>query len=121
MKHLEHEHAQPDAWHRHTAEEGLPQDEHGSRVDATAVGVVLACIMLCVVVVAVVVVIYLRSYRSELIEARQETTESRQAYLAYRAQQEAELSTYGWADQQRGFVAMPLEEGRKRVIEAYGG
>jgi len=121
MQHLEHEHDHPDAWHRHTAEEGAPQAEHASRVSALGVSVVLGALTIAVVAVIIVSVIYLNSYRSRLIAERQDTTASRDNYLAYRAQSEAELSGYGWANQNEGLVVIPIDEAGKEAMDLYGG
>ena len=119
MQHVDHEHDQPDAWHRHTAAEGAPQAEHASRVNALGVTVVLAGLTVAVIFVIIISVIYLNSYRSQLIAERQDSVHTRADYLAYRAKMDAELSAYGWASQSGGLVVIPIDQAGERALEMY--
>ena len=37
----------------------------------------------------------------------------------YKAESQANLKSYGWADEKATLVRIPIEEGKKRVIKSY--
>lgn len=108
---------QPDEWHTHTAAEGAPQDEHGAT--ANPVGIIGGILFFGVVtlVVAVVVGVYLASYSSRVRAESQETVSARETYTVYRATVDANLATYGWAEE--GKVALPIDVAKAKVIDQY--
>ena len=86
-----HPEEHPDAWHRHTLSEGMPQREHAA--DVNVVGL-LAAFALTSIGVAVVVVVIIVYYRATVVEARRqriETTVLAQEANAYRAEALAEI------------------------------
>ena len=49
------------------------------------------------------------------------TPEARLQYLAeLRAKQEKQLSSYGWVDQKKGAVQLPIERAMELTVEKYG-
>lgn len=86
-----HPEEHPDAWHRHTLSEGLPQHEHAADVNVRGLLAAFALTSIGVVVVVVVIIVY---YRATLVEARRErieTTVLAQEANEYRAEALAEI------------------------------
>ena len=82
----------PDAWHRHTRAEGLPQAEHAAHVNVR--GLLAAFALTTVGVVGVIIVIMLY-FRASVVEARRErieTTVLAEEANEYRAQTLAEIA-----------------------------
>lgn len=63
----------PDAWHRHTLSEGMPQREHAGDVNVRGLLAAFAMTSTGVVVVVVVIIMY---YRATMAEARRERIET---------------------------------------------
>lgn len=68
-----HPEEHPDAWHRHTLSEGMPQSEHASDVNVRGLLAAFALTSVGVVAVVVVIIMY---YRATLVEARRERIET---------------------------------------------
>jgi len=82
----------PDAWHRHTLSEGMPQHEHAADVNVRGLLAAFAMTSVGVVAVVVVIIVY---YRATLVEARRErieTTVLAQEANDYRAESLAEIA-----------------------------
>ncbi|MEX2218384.1 MAG: hypothetical protein WD749_06445 [Phycisphaerales bacterium] len=115
---------QPDSWHMHTSEEGMPQEEHGSQARPFALigafvgsfafvaGVIVACIA------------YFQNYTTTLRAERIENTRLADDYHAYKAGAEKHLAAFGWANPEAaaaGKVSTPLDQAMQRVIQQYHG
>ncbi|MFG0283677.1 MAG: hypothetical protein ACF8R7_04585 [Phycisphaerales bacterium JB039] len=68
-----HPDQRPDAWHRHTLAEGLPQSEHAAHVDVR--GLLVAFLLTSVGVAAVIIVIVLY-FQSSVVQARRDRIET---------------------------------------------
>lgn len=87
-----HPEEHPDAWHRHTLSEGLPQHEHAADVNVRGLLAAFALTSLGVALVLVVIIVY---YRATVVEARRqriETTVLAQEANEYRAAAQAEIA-----------------------------
>ncbi|MCA9299409.1 MAG: hypothetical protein KDA28_10095 [Phycisphaerales bacterium] len=123
-QYLEHEHHEPDAWHRHLSAEGMPQAEHGARVNPFVVGGALGIIGLATVGTIVAVALYFNSYSDRLKIERQEgpaaarmvSQDQRLAKLEW----ENALQAYSWIDTEAGTVGIPIDRAFELVMEQYG-
>lgn len=113
-KHLEHEHETPDSWHRHTAEEGAPQQEHASHASARALAITFIAMTLGVAFVIIVLVAYFNSYNSRYKQQVQETTVLGDKVRAERAADLGKLTQYGWVDHDN--VQIPIDDAMKAVV-----
>lgn len=112
----------PDAWHRHTADEGAPQHEHGARANPIAVGMTLLGIVFAFLFLVLVTWAYFNSYKTRLVADRSEslTDELRTEYLTARADAMTRLSSpASWVDQSAGTVRLPLARARELVLADY--
>ncbi|MCW5775161.1 MAG: hypothetical protein KIS87_01770 [Phycisphaeraceae bacterium] len=113
-------HEQPDAWHRHTLDEGKPQHEHGARAKPAILAGV--CISMVVSVVAMVlgVAIYFEWYVTRL---KADRTETITAATKARSEKEAAWSSLAapsaWKDRDAGTVRIPIERAKRLVVEEY--
>lgn len=118
LDYLEHEHEQPDAWHRHSAEEGAPQAEHASHVNTLALGVVFVVITTVIVVIVTLVGMFFQRHITTLRRERVEIVEPiATPQLDYRQATLNNLSTYGWANEQAGTVRVPVESVYDTIIQ----
>ncbi len=119
-----HEHA--DAWHHHTAAEGLPQSEHTGVVDPGSLIKWFFGILVSLTVVLIVLFAYFDSYKTRLHAKRVETLNSVESNVR-KAQAESRLGVAGASGFQYvpvanapGKVHLPLERAMERVIARYG-
>lgn len=114
------EHA--DAWHRHTPAEGVPQHEHGTRVNPAFVGVVLLGIVFFTLAFLFVVWGYFNSYstRVKADKLEQVTTVLRGEYQGLRSTAESHLTgAPAWIDREAGTVRMPIDRAAALVVDEY--
>ena len=64
-----------DNWHKHTPEEGVPQEEHGTHASAKALGLTFIFMVLGVLFVIIVLKVYFDSYMSSYRAKINENTE----------------------------------------------
>lgn len=120
LDYLEHEHEQPDAWHRHTAQEGAPQAEHAAQVNTMALGLVFVVMTVSIVAIATLVGMYFQRHITELRRERVEIVEPiATPQLDYRQATLNDLSTYGWANEQAQTVRVPVESVYDTIIQEH--
>lgn len=110
---------QPDEWHRHTAEEGAPQIEHGAHATPTALAITFVGMVLGVAAVVLILIVYFNSYVSQVKAEKEEGVGMSEDFEAYRADSIAHLAGYGWTDPAAGRVHVPIELGMEQVIAEY--
>ncbi|MEQ8850573.1 MAG: hypothetical protein RIB32_02175 [Phycisphaerales bacterium] len=121
-KHTPERHEQPDAWHQHTADEGLPQTEHGARANPVALTVTLFAIVFSFVFLLLVVWLYYNTYSTQLKAERREVVSDtlRTDYATKRGGAQTRLTqSPGWIDRINGKVHIPLDRAASLVIEEY--
>lgn len=107
-----------DDWHTHSAAEGVPQEEHGTRVNVLALSIVGVVIVAIVLFFVIAVVVYFGAYSSTLKAEKQENVRwYHEQYGPYAAASERRLAEYGWADSAAGAVRLPIEEAMRRVAQ----
>lgn len=117
-----HVHAEPDAWHRHASEEGMPQEEHGATVNPTALSIVFVAMIFGVVFVLLLLTAYFNNYTYTYKARQQEGVPvARAVFETEKALADARLSTYGWIDRNAGTVHIPLDTAYQTVIAHYQG
>lgn len=119
IQQLPHEHAHPDEWHAHVPAEGAPQHEHGAKANPAILGIVTVGFVLTVVITVLLSALYFFSYMTHERRVKSETTVLSEEYRAYRAQSEATLSGYGWADPAAGVVRIPITKAIDQVVADY--
>jgi hypothetical protein len=117
--HVPHTHDAPDAWHTHTAAEGLPQQEHASVINSRILAGVLFALVAFVVVSVGVMIIYFNVFKTQFKAARQETDVLARGYVEMRAKNTANMAGVGWADMTQGRVRIPVDQAIDRVVEQY--
>src|ERR1700742_946915 len=85
-----------DSWHTHTADEGMPQEEHAPQANSFALIVAFAGSVIFVALVIVVCLLYYGSHTTGLRQERIETTALAADYTVYRDQSDRTLSEYHW-------------------------
>jgi hypothetical protein len=121
-QHTADTHEVPDAWHRHTAEEGPPQEEHGGRANAAIIAISLLATAVFLVLTVAVIVLYYTTYTTRLRTERIESTVLSQGQLQYKLESGEKLREYSWIDPEtarQGIVTIPLEDAKQRVIQRY--
>ncbi len=114
-------HEVTDSWHHHTAAEGAPQHEHGSRVNTVILTFVFIAIVSVISGTITSAVLYFNRHITSLRQSQIETTVLAKAANEYRAAAEAAQAKFGWADARAGAVQIPLDLARERVIKRYAG
>ncbi len=112
-------HDAPDEWHRHTADEGRPQQAHAEVANVPVVFAAGLTAFLIVVVSAVSVYFYYTSYTTRLLAERESMGMGDQAWAARRDATERFNRGYVWADAEQGVVLLPYSEASRRVIAEY--
>src|SRR5690606_28194427 len=98
-----------DAWHQHTAAEGVPQHEHGAHTSAKALGLTFIIMVFGVIAVILVLVLYFNSYVSGYKARQQETTAMMEPAFNAKIAARKQLEEFGWADANAGTVRIPLD------------
>jgi len=120
LEHLEHDHPQPDAWHRHGAEEDAPQAEHAAQVNTVALAVVFVGMSVSVVALTVIVAVFFQRHITTLRQERVEIVSPiADIQLDYRAQTTRELATYGWVNEEAQTVRVPIESVYDTIVQEY--
>lgn len=124
MKHEPHhlpvEHESPDQWHRHSAEEGTPQAEHGAIASPGALAAAFVAISVTVAITVLIIQVFFDQYNANYRAQQVETTALSTNFNKYKSQWEQQDSKgYGLADAQSGAVRIPLEMARQRVVDRY--
>ncbi len=116
---LPHEREEPDPWHQHTPEEGLPQEEHAAHANTRALlGVFIFMVVFLVVSVAITI-IYFNRHIVHLRQANLETTELAAQQLEYQSRSFNDLEQYAWEDPQEGIVRIPVSKAMEKVVQRY--
>ncbi len=113
-----HEH--PDQWHRHTPDEGQPQEEHAARVNNAALAIVFVSVVAFVAGTILVTTLYFQRYLVQERERKIEVTSLGEGYREYRDAAKAAQQGFGWADAEAGKVVIPVEMATERVVARYG-
>ncbi len=95
-----------DQWHQHSADEGVPQEEHTAQASAKALGLTFIAMTLGVLIVIGVLVVYFQNYMSNYRTMINENTQGAAAASAYR---DAELAS----------IKEPVEGAIDAVINEY--
>ncbi len=110
-----HDHA--DAWHRHSAEEGMPQVEHAGTVSPFALIKAFVAIVGTVAVLVIVLSMYYTHTVTQVKAEQMETDRLAAEWNSTRAGWDAALSSYapvgdsGWR--------IPIDKAMDRVINRY--
>jgi hypothetical protein len=112
-------HDPPDEWHRHTTAEERPQHAHGELANPGRVMAAGFLAFVIVIIATLAVYLYYLSYTIHQLDlAEQHGLEAE----VLRARQDANdrlQRGYVWADESKGFVQLPIETARRRVIDQY--
>ena len=108
-----------DAWHQHTAEEGLPQTEHGAHANTHALLVVFAVIIVSTVVFSAIIGMFAINQMNRLKGEREVAGLASLANdaAAYKEDAQATQSAYGWTPE--GNVRIPIDKAMEKVIARY--
>lgn len=106
-----------DAWHRHTAEEGVPQAAHGQTTPGVIALVAVGSFAALVLTIAFVTVFFgqvnLQQRRDKIEMDLGANTRQ------LKAEWKAELGGYGWVDPAKGLVHVPIDQALDHVIAEY--
>lgn len=116
---LPHEHAEPDAWHRHSTDEGNPQQEHTSRVNIRSLLVLFSFMLVFLVASVAITAVYFMQHTTGMREKLYETTELAAQQLEYRAGADSALEQYAWQDASAGVVKIPVSKAMEKVVQTY--
>jgi len=114
---------QPDSWHMHTVDEGLPQEEHAAQADSRTLVVAFLGSVFFVGAVIVVCLLYYGTHTTALRMARIETTALSEDYVKYRDESDRVLSSYHWGSSElaaAGKVTIPLDQAIQKAMQQYG-
>jgi hypothetical protein len=112
-----------DAWHRHTPDEGAPQDEHAPQANPYILGAIGAVLTISLVALLIVVVLYYFHYTTKIRREKMETTAPSQESYEYRnnSLEMLRAGSYAWADLPSGSeaVQVPLDRAIDTVLHTY--
>ncbi|MCC6659606.1 MAG: hypothetical protein IT437_01845 [Phycisphaerales bacterium] len=112
-------HEEPDAWHRHTPDEGPSQPEHAGKINVPILMGVFVSTVVFVSAAIAFTIVYFTRHLTDLRQERIETTVLGGPARDYRDAAFSHLNQYEWADAKEGRVSLPIEEAKKRVIRGY--
>jgi hypothetical protein len=112
-------HEEPDAWHRHTLEEGIPQPEHAGKINVPILMGVFVATVVFVSAAILFTIVYFTRHLTTLRHQRMETTQLSEDVRTYRDKTMEALNRYAWADAKAGTVSLPLDEAKQRVLRGY--
>lgn len=111
-----------DSWHLHTADEGMPQEEHAGKANAAVLAGVFIGSFLFVGVVILVTYLYFEVQFTHARELRIETTALGQDARDYKAKTLQQLQQYTFPSDlsaRAGQVEVPVPEAEQRVLAQY--
>lgn len=121
--HLAVEHEGPDQWHRHSAQEGVPQTEHAAVASPKVLAISFLVITFSIAATVLVLVIFFDHYTASFKALQMESTTLSTPFNEYKTRwDEQDSRTYGWAneaDARAGNVRIPVEQAMGRVVEKY--
>jgi Tfp pilus assembly protein PilE len=109
-----------DAWHQHTAAEGMPQHEHASHTSTKALGLTFIIMVVGVIATILVLIAYFNSYVSTFKAERQEGTAAMKPAFEAKVAARQRLEEFGWVDREAGTVHIPLNNAIDKVVNEYG-
>lgn len=115
-------HEEPDAWHRHSADEGAPQQEHAATVNAAILTLVFVACLVFVAATIAASIMYFRVHTNNLKIARIENTAMSKDALDYRNTTRQRITTFYWGDPaaaQANVVSLPIGDAIDKVVEKY--
>lgn len=110
---------QLDQWFRHASAEGMPQHEHGNRIDTGVLMMVLVGLSSSLLVVTIGVAVFANGQISRLKGEREADLNNSDSALAYRASALDTQSDAAWIDRAAGTVRLPIAQAQQDVLEAY--
>ncbi len=110
-------HTEPDAWHRHSEDEGAPQVEHAAHANPTILAVTFIAMILGVAFVVVVLVAYFNNYVSNFKAEKQEGVGMAAPFEASKAEALAQLNGHGWVD--TNTIYIPVDDAMDLVVQRY--
>lgn len=113
-QHLDHEHAQPDSWHRHTPDEGGSQEEHGAHASPKALAMTFVAMVLGVVFTVVVLIVFFENYTSKFKVGVEETTTIGEPARLAKSESFGRLNQGGWINHDT--VQIPIDQAMQRVV-----
>ena len=123
VAHQETPHPEPhlDEWHQHTAEEGLPQQEHAAHINIGAMMIVFVAMVVTIIVMVVGLAMFYEKTAAQMKAGRLETTvEWSDEYVPFRNAALENISSYRAIDAEAGVVQVPVDRAIDAVIASYG-
>jgi hypothetical protein len=108
-----------DAWHQHTAAEGVPQREHGSQTNTKALGLTFLVMVFGTVAVIAILIVYFNTTADRFKARSQEGTAMMQPTWEAKIAARERLERFGWVDEETGIVHTPVSTAIDRVVEQY--
>ena len=109
-----------DNWFRHSADETLPQVEHGDHISPKALGVTLLLIVFGIFAVILLLSAYFGSYYKNLRAERMEGVDGvSDQLLLYRSSAGERLNRAGWVNRADGIVHIPIEDAMEATVAFY--
>jgi Ni,Fe-hydrogenase I cytochrome b subunit len=124
LQHLPEHHETPDAWHLHSAAEGVPQAEHGGKTNTVVLAFAFVASLGFVATVILVSILYFQVHLTSLRHERIEDTALSAAFHQYRDGAKDRLSGYAFATEdaaRAGQVSIPIDQAEQKVIVRYSG
>lgn len=121
-QHTPDAHEVPDAWHQHTADEGVPQEEHGGKANAALIAISLLATVAFLVMTIAVIVLYFTTYTTRLRVERVENTVLSKDQLQYKLDSAEKLREYSWINAEtahQDIVTIPLQDAKQKVLQRY--
>ena len=116
---LPQEHEHPDTWHRHSAEEGVPQGEHTATASATSLLVSFFVLIMSVFVIVGLLVVFFNHFAWQTRAAREETTVMSADANATKERIAKEQNEYGFVADKPGVYRIPVSDAMDRVVAKY--
>ena len=117
-------HEEPDSWHRHTVDEGQPQEEHGGKPNNFSLAVAFLVSLGFVAAVILATFLYFQTHMNTIRQERAESTVLSLDYVKYRDTAQAALQDYSFPTPdlaRAGTPTVPLDQAAQRVIARYSG
>lgn len=123
MSHQETPHPEQhlDGWHQHTADEGVPQQEHAAHVNIAALLITFVAMVVTVLVLVIALTLFYKSTSAQMAAVRLENTAGwSDDYVPYRDAAIEKISGYHADDAEAGTVRIPVDRAIEQVINQYG-
>lgn len=117
--HTESQETPLDAWHQHSPDEGVPQQEHGAHANISALLITFVVLTVATVAFSVIIGLYTIQRVTQLTAASEGKGLMAMSAEAVQYKQDALAAQTGYSWTAAGTVRLPIDQAMQKVVAEY--